>query len=248
MGSVLEQALRHIRDFIKKVHTLIEGISVRDLIEEGGLNPYMIATLNISSIEDIAELFVYKRVERSLGTSFGNTIEAFLRDLLRGRKGKDDPRCKGKSKPWICWWDIVVDSPIEKNGKKYKGVVLSIKSGPADVDKDIVEMFIQRAREAEEAGYKPYLVLTYGKKAFTVAESTLRSRNLDPKKYLLVGREFFREFLGSPDYYEEVIDAMRGVGAMINVLDLMEKKVKELTDELRKRYGDDVSKLLKDLS
>jgi hypothetical protein len=247
----VQQALRHIKEFVDKAKGLIEGITVEDLIEEGGINPYMVAALNISSMEDIAELFVYKRVERSLGTSFGNVIEAFLRDLLGGRSGKDYPGCGSRSRrqqSWICWWDIVIERGFEEEGKKYKGIVLSVKSGPADVNKDIVDRFVEHAREALQNGYRPYLVLTYGKRAFTVAESTLRSHGLDPRKYLLVGRDIFRTFLGDPNLYDTVIDLVRGTGGQVDIFGLMEKKVKELAEELRKRYGDDVTKLLKDLS
>ena len=244
-------ALRRIREFVQHAKELIEGIKPEHLIEEGGLNPYMIAALGVDTIEEAVELFVYRRVERSLGTSFGNVIEAFLRDLLGGKSGKDmDPRCRGRGgrKPWICWWDIVIPREFEKDERKYRGIALSVKSGPADLNKDIVERFIQHAKEAEENGYRPYLVLTYGKRAFTVAESTLRAWGLDPKEYLLVGRDIFKEFLGDPSYYERAIDLMRSVSGEIDIFELMEKKIKELTEELRKRYGDDIVRLLKELS
>ncbi len=247
----VQRALQHIREFVVKVRELVEGITVENLVEEGGINPYMVAALNISSMEDVAELFVYRRVERSLGTSFGNVIEAFLRDLLGGRSGKDYPGCSRRARrqqSWICWWDIVIERGFEEEGREYKGVVLSVKSGPADVNKDIVERFVEHAREAVQNGYRPYLVLTYGKRAFTVAESTLRGHGLDPRKYLLVGRDIFRTFLGDPNLYDTVIDLIRGAGGQVDIFDLMEKKVKELAEELRKRYGDDVARLLKDLS
>ncbi len=135
-----------------------------------------------------------------------------------------------------------------KNGREYKGIVLSVKSGPADLNKDIVERFIQHAKEAEENGYRPYLILTYGKRAFAVAESTLRAWGLDPKEYLLVGRDIFKEFLSDPNYYERAIDLMRSISGEIDIFGLMEKKIKELTEELRKHYGDDLVRLLKELS
>jgi hypothetical protein len=247
-----QRALRHIREFVARARQLIEGITVENLIEEGGINPYMAAALNISSMEDIAELFVYRRVERSLGTSFGNVIEAFLRDLLGGKSGKDHPNCSRsrarKQQSWICWWDIVIEREFEEEGRKYKGIVLSVKSGPSDVNKDIVDRFAEHAREAINNGYRPYLVMTYGKRAFNVAESTLRGQGLDPKKYLLVGRDIFRTFLRNPDLYDTVIDLIKDAGGQVDIFGLIERKVKELAEELRKRYGDDVVKLLKDLS
>jgi hypothetical protein len=244
----IQRALQHIRDFVNKVEELIKNITVDDLINEGGINPYMVAALNISSMEDVAELFVYRRVERSLGTSFGNVIEAFLRDLLGGVSGKKHDLCK-KGKGWICWWDIVIEGEfIDENGRKYKGRVLSVKSGPADVNKDVVEKFVDHARQALQNGYKPYLVLTYGKRAFAVAESTLSSHGLNPREHLLVGRDIFRVFLHDPGLYDRVIELIRGAGSQVNIFDLIEEKVRHITEELRKRYDDDVTKLLKDLS
>ena len=248
----LTKALTHITDFTNRAGELISKITVKDLIEEGGINPYMIAALGIDDIENVVELFVYRRVERSLGTSFGNAIEAFLRDLLGGVSGRDfDKRCKKKDvsrKPWICWWDIVIPKETTKDGKAYKGIVISVKSGPADINKDIIKMFIQYTKEAEENGYKAYLVLTYGRQAFNVAVSTLRNEGLDPKKYLLVGRDIFREFLGDPNYYDHVINTIRTVSKKVDVFRLIEKKVTELTEELKRRYGNDIDKILRQLS
>jgi len=247
------RALRYIRKFVAKARELIEEITVKDLIEEGGLNPYMVAALGIDSMEDAVELFVYRRVERSLGTSFGTVIEKFLRELLGGKSGKDlDPRCRGEGKkeqkPWICWWDIVLEQKVVEDGREYRGIVLSVKSGPADINKDIIETFVNHAREAEANGYRPYLVLTYGKRAFSVAVTSLSEMGLDPEKFLLVGREVFKKFLGDPNYYERAIDLIRSVGGGLDIFELMEKKVRELVEELRKTYGDDILRLLKDLS
>lgn len=247
-------ALRHIRSFIERARELVVEINVDHLIEEGGLNPYMVAALGLNTMEEVAELFVYRRVERSLGTSFGNVIEAYLRDLLGGKRGKDYPGCSGAAvkrvsrREWICWWDIVLERGFELNGKKFARICLSVKSGPADINKDIVERFIEHAREAEGHGCKPFLVLTYGKRAFTVAESTLRSWGLNPRDYLLVGRDLFKTFFGSPEYYDTVLEDIMSVSTEISLFDLIEKKISELTEELKKRYGDGVRRLLKDLS
>ena len=247
-------ALRHIRSFIERAKKLVMKINIDDLIEKGGLNPYMVAALGLNTMEEVAEMFVYRRVERSLGTSFGNVIEAYLRELLGGRSGKDYPGCSGTAvkragaREWICWWDIVLEREFGLDGKKYTRVCVSVKSGPADINKDIVERFIEHAREAEEHGCKPFLVLTYGKKAFTVAESTLRSWGMNPREYLLVGRELFKTFFGGPEYYDAVIEDIMSVSTEIDLFNLIEKKISGLAEELRKRYGDDVGRLLKDLS
>lgn len=93
------------------------------------------------------------------------------------------------------------------------------------------------------------VALTYGKQAFTVAESTLKSWGLDSREHLLVGREIFEKFLGDPNYYDLVIDMIRAeAGTAVKIFDLIDKKIEELVKELKGRYGDDVGKLLRDLS
>ena len=249
------EALKNIERFADRVRELIRGITLDKLLEEGGLNPYMVAALGVDDIRDLVRFFVYKRAERSLGTSFGNVIEAFLRDLLGGKSGKDaDPACRGRGRrgsqgaPWVCWWDIVVEGEFERGGKRYRGVVISVKSGPADINKDIIETFLRHAAEAEANGYRPYLVLTYGKRAFNVAESTLRGAGVDPREILLVGRDVFREFFGDPGYYDRVIDLMRSAARKVDISRLIEERVDELTAELKERFGGDISEILKRLS
>ncbi len=150
-------------------------------------------------------------------------------------------------KSWICWWDVVIERGHEEGGKRYRGIVLAVRSGPADFNKDIVERFVQHAREAEQNGYKPYLVLTYGKRAFGIAESTLRSWGIEPQQYILVGREVFRRFLGK-DLYNDVVERILSASRGLDIFGLIEKKIEELTAQLRNRYGDDIRELLKDLS
>jgi hypothetical protein len=65
-------------------------------------------------------------------------------------------------------------------------------------------------------------------------QTSLRGHGLDPSKYLLVGRDIFRIFLGNPNLYDTVIDLIRGTGGQVDIFGLMEKKVKELAEELRK--------------
>jgi hypothetical protein len=50
---------------------------------------------------------------------------------------------------------------------------VSVKSRPADINKDILSEFAREAAQAEGQGYRPYLALTYGSQAFNVV-NTLR--------------------------------------------------------------------------
>lgn len=219
-----------------RARELIEGISVDSLVEEGGVNPYMVKALGIKTIDQMVEFFVARRVERSLGTSFGIVLDDVLRTLLGGQRGRDLVRRYGG---WIGWWDIVLPE---------RRVVISVKSGPADMDKDQVEYFAQKAREAEREGFRPYLVFAYGKRAFPIIENYLRARGLDPEKYLRVGREVFREFLGDPEYYRRLLELFGAAGrGAQEIFELIDRKVRSLAEELRRRYGDDLDKVLEDM-
>lgn len=245
-----ERALNVIREFSQKPAKLIENITVRDLIEEGGINPYLVKSLGFKKIDEVVEFFLHRRVERSLGTSFGTVLEKFICEILGGKKGRDlDPRCKrrkGGSKPWICWWDVVIDRPYVENGEEWRGVVISVKSGPADMDKDQVEHFVVRAREAESNGYRPFLALVYGKKAWSVIPQTLKDKGLDPEKYLRVGKEVFEEFLGIEGYHTRALELFSKGGLGVDLFELVEKKKEDLVKMLKDRYGDDLDALLKD--
>lgn len=244
-----ERALKVIKEFSQRPAKLIKSITVADLIEKGGINPYLVKSLGLKKIEEVVEFFLFRRVERSLGTSFGTVLEKFIREILGGKSGKDlDPRCRkrGGRKPWICWWDVVIDKPYREDEKEWRGVVISVKSGPADMDKDQVEHFADKAKEAEDHGYRPFLVLVYGKKAWNVITQTLKDRGLDPKRYLRVGKEVFEEFLGVEGYHNKALELFNRGGLGIDLFELIEKKKAELVEELRKKYGDDLDALLKD--
>jgi hypothetical protein len=267
-NQCIDRSIKHFEKFIEKAQEL-SNISVEDLINEGGLNPYMTALLRIKSMEDAATLFVYRRLERSLGTSFGTVIEKFLADCLGGERGKDLSECKGRGKKdWICWWDVILHNPpgfqlpptqhinnckcdacrLLTSEKLEIKILLSIKSGPADVNKDIVMEFVRHARVACVNGYVPYLVLTYGKEAFQVAESTMRTNPefpLDPSEHLLVGRAIFRKFLGA-DCYDQLIARLRTLGG-VDIFLLIKKKIEYITSELNKKYNN-IDEVLRKIS
>jgi len=233
LESRKRDALKCLCEFVSKVKNLIESISAESLIEGGGINPYMVKTLGMKSIKEAVNFFVHRRVERSLGTSFGIVLDNLIRVLLGGMKGKDLTKQYGN---WIGWWDAVL--PDRK-------IVISIKSGPADMDKDQVLYFAERAREARKHGFRPFLVFAYGKHAFPVIERYLREEGFPPDEYLRIGREIFEEFLLDSEYYKEVLRICEVAGKDIgDVFELIEKKIESLTEELEKRYQGSLDRLL----
>ena len=248
----VERALVAFREFSTKVVDKVKGIKVDDILE-GGVNPYLFASLGVKDFEDVAYFFVQKRVERSLGTSFGSVIEEFLRELLSGKSGKEYPGCKGRgAKGWICWWDIVIEGEYREDGTTFRGRVVSVKSGSADINKDILSEFAREAAQAEGQGYRPYLALTYGSQAFIVVNTLRESLRVagarvdDPGQYVLVGRKVYEVLLGQ-DVYDYVIKRASEIGVRVDLRALIDEKVREIAEQLRKRYKD-VNELLRQLS
>ncbi|MGB9615260.1 MAG: PmeII family type II restriction endonuclease [Fervidobacterium sp.] len=231
-----QKALERVKEFVSRAKGLIEEISADDLIEKGGVNPYMAKALGMKTVDEVVEFFVSRRVERSLGTSFGNVLDDVIRILLGGLKGKELVSQYGK---WIRWWDAVLPD---------KGIVISVKSGPADMDKDQVLYFAQRAKEAEAKGFRPFLVFAYGKRAFPVIENYLQEEGFAPEKYLRIGKAVFEEFLTSSAYYKTALKVFSAAGEEAgDIFELIEEKIRALTEELKKRYNDDVNRMIEDM-
>jgi hypothetical protein len=231
-----QEALARIKKFVTRTRGLIEELSAEDLTEKGGVNPYMAKALGMKTIDDVVEFFVNRRVERSLGTSFGNVLNDVIKILLGGLKGSSLVQKYGN---WIRWWDIVL---LDRKA------VISVKSGPADMDKDQVVYFAQRATEAKEKGFHPFLVFAYGKQAFPLIEGYLRKEGFDPEKHLLIGKTVFEHFLASPEHYKDVLNLFSIAGAEAgDIFELIEKKIIVLTNELKKKYNNDVNRMLEDM-
>lgn len=233
LGEPLEMATVRIKalDFSRNAKKLIESISASVLVEQGGVNPYMAKALGFKTIDETVEFFVHRRVERSLGTSFGNILQSVLRILSGGRDGKEKISDEGK---WIGWWDIVL------RDRK----VISVKSGPADMDADQVKECARKIKEAESKGYKPYLAFAYGKEAFSVIGGTMNKLGLNPADYIRVGKGVFQEFVGG-HYHSEILKVFgEASGEAGDIFAFTEKKIKLLTSELNKRFGSDLNKML----
>ena len=250
LGEREDKIVKIVEEFSKKPEQLISNISVRNLIDEGGINPYLLKSLGIKTIDEAVEFFLVRRVERSLGTSFGTVLEKFVRELLGGKDGKDlDPDCKRrglKIKPWVCWWDVVVEKPFKEGEKQWKGAVISVKSGPADMDKDQVEHFADRVSDAEGRGFRPYLALVYGKEPWSVIPQTLKNKGLDPDNYIRIGKQIFKEFLKEENYQSKALELFTKGGLKEDLFDMIEKKKQEISKKLKEKYEDDLDKLLED--
>lgn len=240
-----------IKRFSQKPKELIKNITVEDLIDRGSINPYLVKALCLKDIDECVEYILVQRVGRSLVTSFGFTLEEFIAIILGGRQVDNlcpvcRSRIKKEDKPWCCWWDVVIQKPFEEEGKKFKGILISVKSGPMDMNKDQTEHFAERAKTAESHYYKPYQFFVYGKTPSNIVVKTLRDEGLDPKKYLKVGKEIFEEFFDNSEYFKDALELFKREGLEMNLFDLIEVKKSELTNELKTLYPQGLDSLLED--
>ena len=236
-GHREDEALLRVKRFTSRVKELVDRVSASDLIDQAGVNPYLAKALGFRTIGEVVEFAINRRAERSLGTSFGNVLDDTVRLLLGGVKGRDVAKATGAK--WMDWWDVAL---VDKKA------VMSVKSGPADMDKDQVMYFAQRAREAEKNGYRPYLVFAYGKQAFGVIETYLVHNGLSTEKYLRIGKSIFGEFLGDPSYYEKALALFDAAGKDVgDLFTLVEEKSSAVTKELEAKYGGDLDKMLRDM-
>mgnify|MGYP001260431454 CR=1 FL=1 len=229
---------RIVSEFKKTSMGAITAINSTTMVEEGGINPYLAVALDMTTIKEIIEFFFNRKVERSLGTSFGTVLEKFIMNIFDGISGKEmDPMCRKRGKkPKICWWDVAIKRPFLENGNKYKGLLMAVKSGPATMNADTVNTFVDKAKVAEENGYRPFLIFAYGKEASGVIKGTLAKKGFPAEKYVRVGKEIFEEFFDNSDYYKRSLDLFR-VGEDVNIFDLVKIQKAKVLKEMTDRYS-----------
>lgn len=227
-----------VSEFKKTSISAITSINSTTMVEEGGINPYLAIALDMTTIKEIVEFFFNRKVERSLGTSFGTVLEKFIMNIFEGVSGKDmDPSCRKRGKnPWVCWWDVAIKKPFSEDGKKYNGLLMAVKSGPSTMNADTVNTFIRKAKVAEEKGYRPFLIFAYGKEASGVIQGTLAKKGFPAENYVRVGKEIFEEFFDNPDYYKRSLDLFR-VGEDVYIFDLVKSQKAKVIKEMKERYS-----------
>ena len=216
----------------------VESINPTIMIEDGGINPYLAAALDMTTIKEIVEFFFNRKVERSLGTSFGTVLEKFIMNIFDGISGKDmDPNCRKRgTKPWVCWWDIAINKPFLEDETEYKGLLMAVKSGPSTMNADTVNTFVRKAKVAEEHGYRPFLIFAYGKDASSVIKGTLASKGFPAEKYVRVGKEIFKEFFDDSEYYKRSMEFFR-TGEDLNIFNVIKVQKEKVLKEMSERYS-----------
>jgi len=233
-----EEAVENVVSEFKKTSLdKITDINAQTMIDEGGINPYLAISLDMRTIEEVVEFFFNRKVERSLGTSFGTVLEKFIMSIFDGVSGKDmDDDCKKRSKPWVCWWDVAIKKGFLEEGIKYKGLLMAVKSGPSTMNADTVNTFISKAEVAEKNDYRPLLIFAYGKEASGVIKGTLKKKGYPANKYVRVGMEIFGEFFDNPEYYLNSLELF-SVGEDVDLFETIKSQKIKVLLEMNKKYS-----------
>ena len=202
--------------FADNAADLITGLTAEKMVEESSINPFLAKALGLNSFDDMARYFVVQTISRSLVTSFGTVLETMIRAISYGEKGE--------------WWDVVSGDNM-----------WSIKSGPNDMNKDQVTEFSKRAKKAKDTNKnaKPRILMTYGKRPWGVITNTLRGNDLDPAQYTATGKEVYKLVTGDAKYHVillQIFSSYKRQGKTL--LDLMDEKVKDLSEQFKSKYPD----------
>jgi hypothetical protein len=210
----------------------LKAIDADELLEENGINPFLIWALGINDFHSLAKFSVYQRIGRSFVTSFGQrVVEEMVISASGGQKGE-----KGG------WWDVI------KYGED-EDLYMSVKSGPADMDADQVRFLVPKAKELMKNNPKavPIVSISYGRKAWSTIPMYLKQGGLDPDKHAFFGKALFDRISHDPKFHVKLPGLIRA-GASTGVagrkiIELIDAKVLEVETEFKRRFKS-VDKLL----
>jgi len=191
------------------------------MIENGNINPFLAKSLGLNDFKSLSRYYVYSHIITSLRTGFGHNMEAMMKAMLEGKRGK--------------WWDVV------RKTKKIHYYV-SVKSGPNDVNKDMAEHFAERAKKImeENSRARPFLCIVYGKTISGIPAKAMKDKGIDPEKYVIVGKKAYEIITGDPNFLDKVFKAAMNVkssaGAEKTILESIDDKVDEIAAEFKKSY------------
>jgi len=215
--------------FLSKKIQAVKDISVTDM----EINPFFIATvqtqLAMKNQRDLAEWLVRQRVERSMVTGFGTTLQNIAKEF-----------CHEKPLPNLT-------AKMNKDGKTYN---IIIKSGPnhnVPVSSGIQQALLNSKTIEPES--IPIFGMCYGNE---------ESIGTIVKKYAggvkqLVGKEFWTFISGDPDCYMQILEMAKNTGKHYKDISgnslnqTMEKKIEYVTRELEELYGKDTNVFWKNI-
>ena len=210
----------HIEKFLDKQFRAIAGLSLADF----EINPFLIAAiknqLNMSTPHDLANWMVRQRLERSMVTGFGLTLQSIAKEF-----SNEKPLPKFTAR-------------ISRGGSTYN---LIVKSGPRHnlAVTQTIQSTLLLSKKSEPDSI-PIFGMCYGNND-TVGG--IVRKHADQVEQL-VGREFWAFISGHPDCHHTILTLAADVGGHYTNQDgytlanMAERKIAHIEGELKKSYGD----------
>lgn len=201
-------------------------------INEFNINPFLLYYLanyleGNSSPESLAKALLYPRaLGTSITTSFGTQMQNFITVGL----GAYGSTTKGI--------DIEFIDQIDKR-KKY----CQLKSGPNAINKDDIKTIndhfqavknLARTNNLKIDITDLVLCLTYGEES----EKNSFIKALEKNYTVYMGKEFWHRFTGDKNFYEDLILAANEVAKEVDMKQIVDEVVAELSEKIEKRFKD----------
>jgi len=233
-----EEIEKRIRKFVTDNLEKMNELRLEDI----AINPYLIATMDLRTPEEIVEFTVTQRFQRGIVTAFGSLFEKKIAKYFGEAAGIAD-----------------IDLKFERGGKTY---FVQLKSGPEGftgpaLDKTLDTMASLKEKHPDAI---PTIAFSYGARAklSKVWGPRLLEAEKAGKVKVLVGREFWEFVLQDKNGYKVLFDIFKKarkvsaetIDGEIMTLEKARKDAYErILPEFKRKYGsggDLVSKVLED--
>ena len=210
----------HFENFLDNKITAIMDLSLSDI----EINPFLIAAihrqLDIKTHRDLAKWIIMQRLERSLVTGFGSTLQSIAKEFSNE-----------KSLPNLT-------ARIKRNTKIYNLVIKSGSNHNVQVVKNIQQVLLNT--KTIEPDSVPVFGICYGNEK-TV--SSIVRKYIDGVQ-LLIGKHFWNFISEDPNCYKKITEIATRVDKNYKdpnagtLNEAIEYKINNLDSELKKKYGD----------
>jgi hypothetical protein len=231
---IIERFETWFRDSLIKSHRK-NTVKLKN-IKEFQINPFLLYYLanyleGNSDPETLAKVLVYPRVlGTSITTSFGTRMQGEFITKVLGAYGSAIPGI-----------DIEFNDQVDGR-RKY----CQLKSGPNALNHDDVKSvrdhfrgLLNRGRVNISTARREDLIfcLTYGEPD----EKNSFVQELESDFIVYIGREFWIHFTGDKEFYGKLITAAGNVAKNVNMKDVVEDVIKDLSHTIEDRFDDIIS-------
>ena len=210
----------HFENFIGNKIAAIMDLSLSDF----DINPFLIATirdqLGISTPLDLARWLITQRLERSMVTGFGSTLQNIAKEFSNRKPPQN------------------VTTSITRDGKTYNLIIKSGSNHNVQVARNIRQILL--SSKSTESDSIPMLGICYGNEEDVGAIIKKHMEGIQ----ILAGRRFWDFISQDPGCYRRILQIASEVGRIYKDPDAgtleeaIKKKTEHLELELKKIYGD----------